>query len=229
MCGAVAHVVVVCRSGRPGARQHRLVRLVPGSGSFRPHTAQPRSPAIQIQPDHVGDLATSSVGENLNVSARHGWMPYSRHALATAEKLTSDDRPADANSNASHRVCRRWYQRSRHDLAMIELPWPARACRSANPTIPIPHTGLASRSPSAATPRARDLCWTSRQRPATRCEPAAQPRSHRRGPRQRHHFSRPLPQCHSATRIHDYPKSLPSNYFRHAHYGCPTRLIRSTN
>jgi hypothetical protein len=33
-------------------------------------------------------LATSwrSV-RNLNVSARHGWIPYSRHALATAEKL----------------------------------------------------------------------------------------------------------------------------------------------
>jgi hypothetical protein len=43
---------------------------------------------VQIQPDKVGDLSDQlgSV-ENLNVSARQGWMPYSRHALATAEKL----------------------------------------------------------------------------------------------------------------------------------------------
>jgi hypothetical protein len=33
-------------------------------------------------------MATSSGSvENLNVSARHGWIRYSRHALATAEKL----------------------------------------------------------------------------------------------------------------------------------------------
>ena len=99
----MADVVVGAALGQAGLhRQHRLgaiQRLDLGLLIDAEHDGVLRG--VEVEADDVGDLGDQfgSV-ENLNVSDRHGCTPYSRQALATAEKLIPSSRPTNVNSNA---------------------------------------------------------------------------------------------------------------------------------
>ena len=159
--GAVPDVVVGALLGMTGLHRQRLlwVRFKAWiSGTSRPHTARPRSPAaLRYSPTMSVTLASSSGSvENLNVSAFHGFTPYSVHTAATVAWSIPRRGASSRRRPVRHsQTLRRRRQRGRDDRGPVHRPGPARrpVSDTAHPASDYGVAGPATDSPSDATPR----------------------------------------------------------------------------
>ena len=96
--GAMADIIVagVFRGSRAAAAGSARSGPGPGPGISRPRTARPPCRAGSGKPDDVADLRFQlRIGGELEVAARQGCSPYSRHTSATF----TFDRPSSAASS----------------------------------------------------------------------------------------------------------------------------------